>query len=265
MAIKPRLITDYVSPIENTRSKLILEEKEKIKGAHGFVFNRFKTERQRIAEYLKREEEERNVSIIKNLSLTKMIKSPEDQTTSFLNKFQKRDSQSFLQPTMRFKPRTDMERIVNTIQKNSPAKVNTNILQMHLSKLELNRTKGCKKRKTKNPFQGVEISSDDEEEEDPFFPTSIKENDSFKDKKTIGILNQKNKKFMEKDVDKDIYKDGFSLHNNLTNIKNEKSMSKYLKKKQVDNSRAKQILEDLYIKTHFKAAIEIATHSKLLY
>ena len=258
MAAKPYVITDYSSPVENTRTQLIAEEKEKIKGAHGFIFNKFKTERQRIEEYLKNKEYERNISIINNLGLS-LLKSDMKNDSSFL----KKQKSQFLQPSMRFKPRTDLERIVDHYEKNSPGNIDKSILKRQLSKLELNKAKGDKIKKVKVYNDSLDPNlGEEEEEENPFF----RKGSTGKDKKqTISILNSANKGFfIDKDLDKELYNDKLKdIYNNSPKliIANDKSINKYLKRKQVDNSRAKEILKELYQKTHFKGAIDLASHS----
>ncbi len=265
----PVVIKDYVNPVENTRSQLIHEEKEKIKGKHGFVFNTFKTERQRIDEFMKSKEMERNSSIINNLnliplksepSLMVMGKTTTEETFRFRNQQNQSSQPNFLQPTMRFKPRTDMERIFDQIEKNQPWIQDRKILKKQLSKLELNKVKESRKKE-----------EEDEEEFNPFF-IELNKFKTRKDRKepTIDLINSANEDlFIDKDLDKDIYHDNINtnltMNNTVTNLntsKMDKSTSKYFKRKQVDNSKSKELFKHLYYKTHFKGAIDLATHSK---
>lgn len=52
MVHTPIQINQFISPIESTRKQLIEEENQKIKGRRGFTFKGFKTEKQRIVNFL---------------------------------------------------------------------------------------------------------------------------------------------------------------------------------------------------------------------
>lgn len=255
MATTPIVISDYISPVENTRSQLITEEREKIKGKHGFIFNSFKTERQRLQEYLKNREIERNTSIINNFNL-EMLKTEEANLVKNPIK-----QPSFLQPSMRFKPRTDLERIYDEIEKNRVGIMDRSILKKQLSKLELNKAKRKEKEK--------EDDGESLDENNPFYTGPLRKKNNKKDQ-TKELLNEINDPlFLDKDMDKEIFEKDFmtttNFHTTTTNIttKNQtNSTTKYLKRKQVDNSKAKELLKELYYKTHFKGAINLALFSK---
>jgi hypothetical protein len=118
-------------PIENTREQYLFENENLILGRPGFTFRSYPTLKERLQESL-REQKEYNFNISKmsrNNSLSKVIyknifnndinaKSLTRNNSEIL----KRNSQThtIFQPILRFKNRTDLERICDTIEKIAP-------------------------------------------------------------------------------------------------------------------------------------------------
>jgi len=118
---------------------------------------------------------------------------------------------------MRFKARTDLERIVDIVNKSNFGNGNKKIVANQLKGLDL--------------FKAKAANSEDEE-------GVTKES---REEKNVKVNNDINKLK--------------SINNSDTN--NEKSMNTSYykqKRKKIDNSGAKRILQELYYKTHFKAA-----------
>ena len=132
MVNSPIKVTNYESPIENTRKNLIDEENQKIQGNRGFIFKGFKTEKERIDEYLKN----RNFYYNDEVSLNNSVEKSEEK-----NNNQFKSTSTIIQPQMRYKPRTDLERIYESINKNSFGKADRTIIDKQLRDLDLNVTK----------------------------------------------------------------------------------------------------------------------------
>ena len=170
---------------------------------------------------------------------------------------------SILQPEMRFKPRTDLERIFDTLS-SSPSfgNINHKILDKHLSKLNLNK---CL----------IENEEDDEVDDQ----TEHKETDFYEQYCKNLLFEQENKKKLFNTTDtKGNCQLSLTTQNNkspsslVTQKRNMKSfISKSKRNPQRNlkiNEEAKELMSDLHVKTHFKAAAEIAsngTYNFILY
>ena len=114
-------------PIENTREQYLFENEDLILGHPGFTFRSYPTLKERLQESL-REQKEYNFNISKmsrNNSLGKVISKNifnndinAKSLTRNNSEILKRNSQThtIFQPILRFKNRTDLERICDTIQ-----------------------------------------------------------------------------------------------------------------------------------------------------
>ena len=179
MVSSPIKVKDYINPIESTRQELFREEDMKIQGNRGFIFKGFKTEKERIEEHIKTsnfvfadveqkvEENKRKKKLMKSLNTSadnisvrstinrdqSPIHTKNNQSTVGKNSPKHRDSmknlnpsssidkRSIVQPYMRYKPRTDLERIYESINKNSFGRVNKNVVEKQLRGLDLNYAK----------------------------------------------------------------------------------------------------------------------------
>ena len=148
MVHSPIKVKDYMNPIESTREELMREEDQKIQGRRGFIFKGFKTEKERIEEHMKSisyvfaeagsKKDNHNHSTV-NKSVK--IKRKHSQKKAQLNNSISQDKQVIIQPQMRYKPRTDLERIFEAINKNSFGRVNKNVIDKQLRGLDLNYAK----------------------------------------------------------------------------------------------------------------------------
>lgn len=127
------------------------------------------------------------------------------------------DYSNIQQPEMRFKPRTDLERIIDSINKQNYSKMNVDLLQMQLKSLSLNVPKV---KESKN----VLIQEYGQDSNRINFLKKLEEN------------NNKAK------VDYVITEDDLS------------TLSHKEKRKRIDNKEARNLLPDLHNRTHFKAA-----------
>ena len=160
---------------------------------------------------------------------------------------------SILQPEMRFKPRTDLERIFDTLS-SSPSfgNINHKLLEKHLSKLNLNK---CL----------IEKEEDDEVDKQ----TEHKETDLYEQY-------FKNLLFEQTNTQSNTTNTKNNCHFSLTNQQNKNPPSLEIQKKKMKslisksktnvqrnlkiNEEAKELMSDLHIKTHFKAVAEIASN-----
>lgn len=205
MADTPVTIKDYDNIVSTTRKELLEEEKDKIIGKKGFIFTTFKTEKQRIEEYVNQQN-----TIYSKVNTNQLSASDDYQQKS-----------QFLQPSMRYKPRTDLERVFDTINKYSFGRVSKEIVDRQLKSLDL----------TTNKQQIVQ------EQEELDFDNCILE-----------VSNcQKNKVKMQTDIEKQM-----ETRDKIRAKRKEFSMIR--RRKFVDNSSAKQVMSELHNKTHFKAA-----------
>ena len=124
---------------------------------------------------------------------------------------EKNNEPKFIQPNMRYKPRTDLERVFEAVSKYNYGQ-NRDIISNQLKQLYLG-----------GPQQNKKVNSEE----------------------SFNALNKSNQSITNTNRDdssKLTYQDDTSL------------ITKRIKRRIVDNSEAKTILKDLYIKTHFKAA-----------
>lgn len=129
MVHSPIKVKNYENPVESTRKDLLDEENEKIQGNRGFIFKGYKTEKERIEEYLK------------NKNFYFHDSDHLNNSSSYVDTKQNQSLGGIVQPQMRFKPRTDLERIVESINKNSFGKADKQIVDKQLRGLDLNVTK----------------------------------------------------------------------------------------------------------------------------
>jgi hypothetical protein len=199
MATSPIKIKDYSNNISSTRQEFLEEENQKIIGSKGFVFKSFKTEKERVADYLK----ERNTIFSKiNVDQIRESKSPNPE---------------IVQPSMRFKPRTDLERIYDTINTYSYGKANKSIIDKQLRQLDLNVSK-------RNHEDELEFEEIPDYTKTNFAKQRIKTQDEKMTEKRQQIKDQR------KETKNKIYR------------------------KFVDNSEARNLMSELHYKTHFKGA-----------
>jgi hypothetical protein len=111
---------------------------------------------------------------------------------------------------MRYKARTDLERIYDEISKYNYGNVNKNIII--------------------NQLKGLDLTGPHKFNRDDLLLSNLNE-----------ICNQDSSKKYEKTE-------------NTENVNTTSFTTKRNKRKQVDNSGAKNLMKDLYFKTHFKAA-----------
>jgi hypothetical protein len=209
MASSPLKIKDYHKQISSVRQEYLNQGNEKIIGKKGFIFTTFKTEKQRLEDLMKEKEIENEI-----------LKTASDCSDSKMRSTSRLDTSppEFLQPSMRFKARTDLERIVDAVNSYSFGRANYDIINKQLKELDLN--VGRKSIPTER-----EIT-----EEIPDYSSSI--------------VKRMEKKLLLDKQNEELKK----LQQSITEKK------KNIGKKKLNNSQARHLLRDLHYKTHFKGA-----------
>ena len=202
MADKPVILRESIKPFTTTREELLFEESNKILFHKGFIFNLYQTDRERLNTYINEKEKEKDYE---NKMISYESKNNNDNITTKIT-----------QPQMRFKPRTDLERIYHILSNYRPSKVGKK--SKKIIENQLNDLLKIKLKKITNKSENM-IFHDDEQK-------SIEQ--LIQD---IGIDKEKKKGVFEE------------ISKNL----------KLSKKKRVDNSNAKILHSDLYNKTYFNA------------
>ena len=203
MAEKPIYLREITKPFTTTREELLFEESNKILFHKGFVFNLYQTDKERLNNYINEKEKEKDYE-------KKII-------VSYDNKDKKNNmntSNKLYQPQMRFKPRTDLERIYQILSNYRPSKVgkkSKKIIEKHLNNI------------TK---VGIDKNGN-------LSQNYIDDSEKIIEELLVNINNDKEKK-KEKEV----------IENNS---------KKKNKRGRADNSKAKELHSDLYNKTYFNA------------
>ena len=227
--------------IEDTREQYLSENEKLIIGPSGFVFRAYPTLKERLQQYNKEQE-----------LYNEHIKLHKSNSTNNLHS--KKKDKIFLQPILRFKNRTDFERICDTVQQyvlSSEQESLREIRERHVKSVD--------------------------------FPTGLLYKGGFKDMKKLEKLTRNNKK-----NNLNIIKSMFSL-GNLTNMNNttknkttknidinnltnkelnltgNKKPEIYFTRLQRLNAEAKKIRNDLHYKTHFKGVESIYINPKPMY
>jgi len=216
MAHSPIIVKDSTHIVKNPRQEVYDEEIDKILGRKGMILKGFQTEKMRIEEHL------RNI----NFYYPKNEEKNKEQNSNKINDNKLNISSNGVtmkQPEMRFKPRTDLERIFEEINKNSFRKLDKNIIEKQLKTLEMiNSTKKSNNESEQNneipDYKNAAVFKMDE-----FFNDDISNKGEEKEKTEDNRIAEKEKK-----------------------VKFEKSRKKEL------NSQVKNLMKEFHNKTHFK-------------
>lgn len=224
MAHSPIIVKDSTHIVKNPRQEFYDEEIDKIRGGKGMVLKGYKTEKMRIEEHL------RNINFYYPKKEEKIKEQNSNIKINESNNYNKLNATStaviMKQPEMRFKPRTDLERIFDEINKNSFRKLDKNIIEKQLKTLEMNSTK-------KFTFENEQNNNlNQAKDEIPDYNPAFKMDDLFHD--DLDYLNIEKEKTEENKGDKE------------KKLKIEKSRKKEL------NLHAKNLMKEFHNKTHFK-------------
>ena len=207
MAEKPIVVKKVKEKLFTNREALLAETSDKILSKKGFVFTSYKTDKERIKEHLEREARINNSN--------KYATYNTESSNMFQSKF------NLIQPSMRFKPRTDLERVYDTLKQREV--IDTDRINKHLNR---------------NVFSTQNLNDSYDSDED-----NLNTNYILTKKK---ILNQE-EEYRRR------------MHNKI--IEDRKEMIKMRKmyltlqsnKKKLENAEFRNVRADLHNKTHFKA------------
>ena len=215
-------------PINNSREKYLSENEKLILGRHGFIFKSYPPLKEK---YKDNERYNHNVSskLQHNNSLGKI------ETRNRNNNCQMYKSQSqsniLLQPILRFRDRTDLERICDTIQQYVPPNEQESLKEIrsrHVHSIDFS------KGNTHKCF--------------------LKNINNLKDNLNSSALNVRNKNY------------NFLNENHKNNNYNNKNKQKlYFTRLQRLNADAKKIRGNLHFKTHFKGVESVFINPKQIY
>ena len=118
MAEKPIVVKKVKEKLFTNREALLAETSDKILSKKGFVFTSYKTDKERIKEHLEREARINNSN--------KYATYNTESSNMFQSKF------NLIQPSMRFKPRTDLERVYDTLKQREV--IDTGRINKHLNR-----------------------------------------------------------------------------------------------------------------------------------
>jgi hypothetical protein len=222
-------------PINNSRELYLFENEKLILGRHGFIFRHSPNLKERIQESFRKQKEfNRTINLnkkIKSNSLENITKSRLNDTNSETNKFS--------QPILRFKNRTDFERICDTIYqyaKPSEKKSLSKILARHVKLID-------------NPSTGA----------------GTVYRGGFQKQK---LLNKRNNKehhsnsFNIRQLDNNKFSD---INNKEYNSIESKRPKIYFTRLQRLNVDAKKIRSNLHLKTHFKGVESVFINPSQIY
>lgn len=225
MVRNPVKITNYNSPIESTREQFLHESGTA--GNHNkFVFNSFKTDRQRIMDL--------NSQNFNNTHKTSSNKSNSKQQSTDSDRENNKKVSEVMQPHMKFKHRTELERIHDAINDYSFGRADKNVIRKQLKSMNMY--------KLKRLIPKEEIIM-------------------YSHKKSLSKKYDVEKGKAQNDPSNFIKKRMEIIENLKEFIKKDESLLKAIgldkknsKKRFIDNSMSKYIMNDLHLKTHFKAA-----------
>ena len=240
-------------PINSSREQYLFENENLIIGSPGFVFREYPTLKERLKENINKYKSLNNSSnsqkFFDNNNLGKnFIKNIQNNNTNIKiykkNKINKNNSDLNIlyQPVLRFKNRTDFERICDTIQQYCKPKEQESI----------------------DKIRKRHVKSID-------FPTNSLYKDSFRH---INLAKNKNKSLYNHSLssfniynsDKNkLLKEAISKDLNLDNNIKEKIQKFFFTRKQRLNYESKKIRSNLHLKTHFKGVESAFINPKHIY
>ena len=225
MAEKPIIVKKNHDKYLTTREELYANTSNKILDKKGFIFKSYKTDRERIDEFLNHK---KNIEIyINSLPKKHKKKTPEN---------------ILIQPSMRFKARTELERIYDSIKDREGKSKEEKMVQNQLLKMGF----------VSQNVEEYTDNSDEEEEETENEKIKTERGSQVDIKKNLNKYND----FLGNIESEEKRKK--SLHNKI--LKERKDMIHKRKillslnmNKHIDSNQAKHLREELHQKLHFKA------------
>ena len=253
MAEENPLIEVKVPPkrIVDTREQYLFENEKLIIGTSGFIFRAYPTLKERLQQYSKEQEEyNEHLRLHKSNSLNML--------------HQKKKEKIFLQPILRFKNRTDLERICDTVQqyiKPSEQDSLREIRERHVKSIDF--PTGLL---YKGGFRGEQKLQ------------SLTRNPNKKHKNNLNLIknmlslgnitnmNNTTKNNSTSNINlNNINNKEFNNFTNITNLAGSKKPKIYFTRLQRLNAEAKKIRSNLHYKTHFKGVESVFINPKPFY
>jgi len=130
MIENPITLRDHIIPsFKTTRQEFINDKNRKYGGTTKFNFSKYKTDKERLEEHFKQK--------VENQNQLNRIKKEEEEKFEKRKKIDNNRFHSIEQPAMRYKARTDLERIYDSVNEYSYGKISKNFINEHLNKLNL--------------------------------------------------------------------------------------------------------------------------------
>jgi hypothetical protein len=244
MVEHPITLKEYVMPsTKTTRQDYINDKNRKFGGSNKFSFRKYKTDKERLEDYLQeKSENQKYIDIVKNNEHSEKLECAKKHHT-------------MEQPTMRYKPRTDLERIYYSVNEYSYGKISKDIVNEQLSKLHLNDLKKTEdEERMDNTLLDKYKNLDENLVEELQTQKEFLNRQGYNEKNSetvrqIGIIlsnyqqkvSEANAIFYKNDKE-----DGVGSGNKLKN--------KLEIKNQINSNAAKKLMGEYYTKTFFKAA-----------
>ena len=225
-------------PINNTRELFYFENEKYILGRHGFIFREYPTLKERLLEN-KKEKKNFNKSLInykltRNRTLKKLI--PNSTNNTRLSE-SKSELNILSQPILRFKNRTDLERICDTIQQYAKPSEQESLKEI----------------------RARHVKSID-------FPTGVLYRGGFKGLKELKNLSKKNFHSNSTfNINKLANEKLFDINNKNFDINSTKKPKIFFTRLQRLNVEAKKIRSNLHLKTHFKGVESVFIKPQQIY
>ena len=214
MAEKPIRIKDLKQTVTSTRQDLYSEEAYKILSKKGFVFSRYDPSKMKAQFEGNKRYHEKDTKTEPNLN----------NNTKSITEYQ------ITQPIMRFKPRTDLERIYDTL--------------IQFSSFPNNKTKNIIFSQLNSMGLGPKVKDDKTQRSGDMFGENLLLTMNNNNVETINSNSTSNTKTKSKEK---------KVKSPVVEEFIERDKIKKNMHKSVDNSKAKQLHPDLYNKTYFKA------------
>ena len=173
--------------------------------------------------------------------------SKNEQSFSFESKKSSKHKEKYLQPIMKFKPRTDLERIFDTVNSNYYGKVDRNLINEQLKSLGLVNVYNRKHPKLQNEYSLLREKLKVNPETLQYLIKEKQRLEQGPKTKEIDelISNMENIIHINKEILSDKIQKSFSFSKKSKNFTN--------KRRNLNNFLAKSILSEYQKKTHFKA------------
>ena len=222
MAQKPIIIKKQKDKYSTTRQELLAMSANKILDKKGFQFKPYRSDIERIKEFLIRKE-----SVDKYLDEIATIKKKKEM----LDK--KKNEPKLIQPSMRFTARTDLERVYDIIKNRESVYDEEKVIKNQLAKMGF-------------ASHVVDEDEDSEEEETENNLENINHHQNIIDENLTD----------EERYKKELHNKILQQRKNMINKR--KFLLDVEQIKKIDNSKAKHLRGELYQKTHFKTMENIS-------